>query len=794
MNRELRVLESGFRAQVAGLGNWANSASGLESRIKSLTDQIGFQQQKVDSLEAEYQRLVAAKGKDSIAAQEMLIKYNKQVEVLGKMETELKTSETALQEMGEESQETGGKVEDLGKKEEDTADKTNRLADVMKGLGTALKVGVAAIAGLAAAVVGLGGAITKLVLDTAAYSAELVDLSAKTGISTTRLQELAYVGDQVGTSSDTMTSSLARMIRTMGEAKDQFTDYAQAQYKAAVEGKEFSGELGEYAQAFQDLGVSIINANGQLRNSEDVFADVIDALGNVANETERDALAMEIFGRSAMELNPLIKAGADEISRLSDEAHKVGAIMAEEDVAAMEAFDDSLSSLQAGLKGTLGTLAGAFLPAFQGMADTAQTYLGQFSEIVRGADGDLGQMASGIGDLLGQIATDLASKGPEMLQAGLGILQGVIDGIVQNLPALVEAAVQMVRSLVDFLIDNIPMLMQAGIEIIMALVNGIVPQLPKLIEMAAQMIINLMRGIAEALPQLIEMTAEIIPKVITSLAENLPLLIGVAANMIVTLIKGIAEALPQLIEQVAGIIPEIIIALINVLPQLIDAGLELIVALIEGLTLALPILIEYTPQIVEAIFSALISALPRIGEAASELVVVLIAGIVGMLPSLATAAVQLVETIYKKIWELDYKIRQVGANIVKGIWDGIAERAEWFKKQLSDFINNLVTSVKDALQMKSPSAVFANIGENMALGLDVGFRKAFSDVERNVSRAVGNMNVAVPNLAIAGAPAAGGNLDLGGVHIYVSGTADPRRIGQAAERGVLRALKAKGMA
>ena len=750
MNRELRTLESGFRAQAAALGNWANSTSGLESRIKSLTDQIGVQQQKVDALGAEYQRLVDVKGKDSIAAQEMLIKYNKQVEVLGKMENELNASEAALQEMGEESQETGGKVEDLGKKEEDTADKTNRLADVMKGLGTALKVGVAAIAGLATAVAGVSVAIAKLVLDTAEYSAELVDMSAKTGISTTRLQELAYVGDQVGTSSETMTSSLARMIRTMGEAKDQFADYADGQAKAAAEGKEFTGELGEYAQAFDTLGVSITDANGQLRNSEEVFADVIDALGNVANETERDAIAMDIFGRSAMELNPLIKAGADEISRLSDEAHKVGAIMAEEDVAAMEAFDDSLSSLQAGLKGTLGTLAGAFLPAFQGMADTAQTYLGQFSEIVRGADGDLGKMASGIGDLLGQIATDLASKGPEMLQAGLGILQGVIDGIVQNLPALVEAAVQMVSSLVEFLIANVPMLMQAGIEVILALINGIVPQLPMLFEMAAQ--------------------------------------------MIVTLITGIADALPKLMEQAAQIIPQVIIALVEALPLLIDAALQLLLALIDGLAIALPILIEYTPQIVEAIFNALITALPLIGEAAVQLVLKLIEGIVGMLPQLGTSAVQLIDALYNGIMNLRYKLFEVGTNIVIGVWEGIQQKAAWFESQIKAFFSNIVQAVKDALLMKSPSAVFADIGENMALGLDVGFRKAFSDVERNVSRAVGNMNVAVPNLAIAGAPAAGGNLDLGGVHIYVNGTADPRRIGQAAERGVLRALKAKGMA
>lgn len=750
MNREIRVIESGFRASAASLGDWGKSADGLEMRIKALTDQMGVQEKKVSALRSEYERIAAEKGATSKAAQDLEIKLNKEVETLGKMQNELNTSEAALQGMGEESQDAGGKVEDLGKKEEDTAEKTNHLAGVMNGLGAALKAGVVAIAGLAAAVAGVGGAITKLVLDTASYSAELVDLSAKTGISTTRLQELAYVGDQVGTSSETMTSSLARLTRSMGGAQDQFEDYAQGQAKAAAEGKDFTGELGQNAQAFEKLGISILDANGNLRDSEEVFAETIDALGSISNETERDALAMELFGKSAMELNPLIKAGSEEIARLSDEAHKMGAVMAEEDVAAMEAFDDSLSSLQAGLKGTMGTLATAFLPAFQGLADTAKTYLGQFSEIVRGADGDLGKMASGIGDLLGQIATEMASKGPQMLKAGLNILQGVIDGIVQNLPALVEAAVQMVTSLVDFLIANVPMLMQAGIEVILALVNGIVPQLPLLIEMAVQ--------------------------------------------MIVTLITGIAQALPQLMEQAARIIPQVIIALVQALPLLIDAALQLIIALIDGLAIAIPILIEYTPQIVEAIFNALITALPLIGEAAVELVLKLIEGIAGMLPQLGTSAIQLIDTVVTGIKNVIYKIVDVGRNIVTGLWQGIQEKASWLWSQVTAFANNIAQAINDALNIKSPSRVTAEIGKNMALGIGVGFTQAFRDVERSISGAVAGMNYSAPKLAVSGATPAGGGLSMGGIHIYLNGSADPKRVGRAAEQGVLRALKAKGIA
>ena len=60
--------------------------------------------------------------------------------------------------------------------------------------------------------------------------------------------------------------------------------------------------------AFGTLGVKVSKNNGDLRSANDVYFEVIDALGQVRNETERDALAMQIFGEEAQKLNPLIEA------------------------------------------------------------------------------------------------------------------------------------------------------------------------------------------------------------------------------------------------------------------------------------------------------------------------------------------------------------------------------------------------------------------------------------------------------------------------------------------------------
>src|SRR3989337_1048148 len=85
LNRDIRVIESGFRATAAGMGDWSKSATGLETRIKALNSEIDVQQKKVTALQGEYQRVAAEKGENSRAAEELKIKLNKENEALGKM-------------------------------------------------------------------------------------------------------------------------------------------------------------------------------------------------------------------------------------------------------------------------------------------------------------------------------------------------------------------------------------------------------------------------------------------------------------------------------------------------------------------------------------------------------------------------------------------------------------------------------------------------------------------------------------------------------------------------------------
>lgn len=347
-NRELRILESSFKAGAAALGDYTQSATGLESRIGSLTKQIDIQKLKVAALKEEHQRLVEANGANSRAAQDAEIKLNKETETLNKMELELGTTKSALDEMQQGEQAAGAAADGMGKEVATATAIIEGGELIVAGFTAAIGLAVAAIAALGAGAIAAIAGITDLVLNASDAGSQIQDMSDKTKISVERLQELGFIGKQIGTDLDTITGANARLIRSMFAAKDG---------------------TGAQADAFKELGVRTVDANGKLRDSQAVFGDVIDALGRVKNPAEADALAMEIFGKSAQELNPLIKLGSQGMAEMAKKAHDLGAVISDENVTALDAFDDRLTSLEDGLHGTFNTLAVSFLPIFDELAN-----------------------------------------------------------------------------------------------------------------------------------------------------------------------------------------------------------------------------------------------------------------------------------------------------------------------------------------------------------------------------------------------------------------------------------------
>lgn len=211
------------------------------------------------------------------------------------------------------------------------------IINIFKGIGNAIKFATTKA-------IELGKAGWNHFVETSKWADELLTMSSVTRQSTTDLQKYQYALKFVDGDLNTLTGAMTRNIRAMGNARD-------ASWNTMT--------------AYKRLGISVVDMNGELRNSNDVFWEVIDALGKIGNETERDELAMQLFGKSATELNPILEAGSENFRSYGAEAERLGLLMDETTIQRYGAVNDKIEMLGASFGALKLKLAEVVLPFFE---------------------------------------------------------------------------------------------------------------------------------------------------------------------------------------------------------------------------------------------------------------------------------------------------------------------------------------------------------------------------------------------------------------------------------------------
>lgn len=675
INQSFKVLGSEMNLVSSQFDKQDKSIEAITARNKVLNKEIETQKDKLTALEQALANATSSFGETDKRTKSWQIQLNNAQAELNKMEHELDTNNKALDNAGNEFNETGKQADEFGNEVKNAAAQADdagshfeKLGGVLKGIGTVMG---AALAVIGTAAVGAGKALVGMTVNSAAYADEILTQATVTGMSTESLQAYKYAAELVDVSMETLTASMAKQIKSMTNARD---------------GSE------KYAKAYEKLGISVTNSNGTLRDSETVYWETIDALGKISYETERDALAMQIFGKSAQELNPLISQGSAGIAQLTEEAKRMGAVMSEDSLNALGKLEDSIQRLKSGGEAAKNMLGMVLLPQLQVLADDGTSLLGEFTLGLSEANGDWIKISEVIGNTVGSLVNMLMENLPKLIQVGLDIVTSIGGAIVENLPIIINASVQIIMTLLQALIDALPQLAEGALKLVMALVQGIIDNLPALVEAAIQMIVTLATGIAAALP---------------------------------TLIPAIVEAIILICE-----------TLINNLDQILDAAFAIIEGLAQGLLNALPTLIEALPQIITSIIDFITNNLSMIVEMGIMLTVQLAIGLIKAIPQLVAVLPELIVAIVGGVGKAIAAVTRIGVDIVRGLWEGIMSMGKWISDRVSDFFGGIVDSVKGMLGIHSPSTVFSGIGENMGEGLGVGFLKTMTDVENDIKESI----------------------------------------------------------
>ena len=243
-----------------------------------------------------------------------------------------------------------------------------------------------------------------------------------------------------------------------------------------------------------------------------------------------------------------------------------------------------------------------------------------------------------------------------------------------------------------------------------------------------------------------------------------PQLIPAGMGMITGLVSGLINSIPTLLETVAAMVPQMVQQLYENIPALIQGGVELLVGIARAVPVALPAIIEALPEIISAMVSTLIQAAPTILVGAVEM----LWGIIIAIPKVLEAGKQAMDNM--------------GAQLIKGLWNGILSVKDWLLERIRNFGQTVLSDIKGIFGIHSPSTEMAWMGqmldEGLAQGIDRNRQGVAAAMERLGRDALGGIDVTAPGSRVA---------NLGGVVINVTGAPgqDPNQIADA----VLRRLR-----
>lgn len=355
-----------FRGDTTQLSKAINQmrseAKGLDKELGYIKTALKFDPKNVNLLKQKMELLKQSTSKSKKDVED-LKKALEEMEKSGidrtsaeyrELEREIAIAEAKQKSFNKELRKLEASTSTLGQASQKMADfgnATTKAGESLRGLSMVAGAVDLALAGLT-----VGASKTADDLNT---------MSKVTGISTEELQKYKYSADLLDVSVETIAKSQTKMKKSMLSAQQGSSTMADA---------------------FAKLGVSIEDSNGNLRSQDEVFADSIKALGEMANETERDALAMQIFGKSATELNPLIEDNGETFQRVADIFASNGLeVVDQETIDNANRFQDALDTIKATGMVTLSTigmqLAGYLAPAMEKVAEVLGKVMGWLSQL-----------------------------------------------------------------------------------------------------------------------------------------------------------------------------------------------------------------------------------------------------------------------------------------------------------------------------------------------------------------------------------------------------------------------------
>lgn len=684
---------------------------------------------------------------------------------IGALGDEASGASDDLGQMGDEAGQAGQDIADTGEEADEAGAKFETFSKIAVASLEAIAAATTAVILGAAAV---GKSMVELANNTGKYGDEIDKESQKLQLSAETYQKLDYALQRNGSNIDQVSKAIKTITNDLGD------------FQNGAEGA---------SDKYEALGISLTNADGSLKKTEDVLVDSLNALANMTDETQRNAMAQDIFGRSYAEMLPLLNAGGDSLRELMQEAEDYGMVMSDEAVKASAAYNDSLLKLQGTFTGVKNSIGAEFLPAItqimDGMSDLINGNEGATDTIKAGAE----TVITKLKDMLPRVLEFTQSMSSTFLSIAPELLESLANGLLSGIPKLLPTIKMVAEKLLTMFTEIAPQAVSVGMDIISGLAEGLGSMLPIAADKMSLLIPKLTTSIASGAPQIVKAATVLlsgitqsIPIIIKNIAPQMSGLVTSICEAIVSSAEVLSEAgielfgvltdevLPTITDTLTNEAPKLIVTVVNVLMKSIGkmqtAGTKLFSSITTALMQFIPVIVKLMPTMTKAITDELVkpenvkmlseSALEMflaIGEANAEFVRIFMPEIpkfiLGVGEALLAQANYLaktslnlfmniltaLKTVGSKIIEEAKKIvTNLGTNLVVPLLNKFSAMKDTLKNTFNGFADWFRGVFSDA--WSKVQGVFSNFGSFFS-GLWGTIRNTFSSLGSSIASAIG---------------------------------------------------------
>lgn len=525
------------------------------------------------------------------------------------------------------------------------------FSSIAKG---AAAVGTAVVTGAAT----LGAAAFKMANDTANTASAILDSSMKVGMSAEEYQKWTYAASMCGMEANTLEKAMIKQQKAFSDAKDGSKSMSEA---------------------YNRLGIDI----NKVGDSSEAFDLVINRLADMKDETERNALANDIFGKSYAELAPMFNEGADGIAALRQEAVDLGTVMSNDAVAAGEQLGDSIDKVKQSFKGTINTLGSAVIPIVQKFID----FIIEKMPLIQGVFQRLAPILSAVFDgILPPIF--------ELVETLLPILFELIESLLPVIEDIITAILPVIIDLIQQLLPFLVQIIQQVLPIVIQLIEGLMPLIAEILNTILPIIIQLLQAILPPLIQIIQAVLPVIIELIQLLLPPILKIVQAVLPVIVDLLNAVMPLLVQIIEAILPVITELIEMLLPPILQIVDMILPLLVELINSI---LPLVISIIESLLPILISLLEAIMPLM-EPILDLLVTFLEPLMDLLNLILPPIINLLTSLINKVLPPLQRalsgVAEVISTVFKGAFEGIGKVVTNIKNVFTgiiEFVKNVFT-------------------------------------------------------------------------------------------------------